>query len=55
MGGLGNMLGGFIAAFLMGIIISVGGFWGTTEWSYVFAFLFFIIMMFVRPRGLFAR
>lgn len=55
MGGLGNMLGGFLAAFLMGIIISVGGFWGTTEWSYVFAFLFFIIIMFVRPRGLFAR
>ena len=55
MGGLGNMLGGFIADFLLGIIISVGGFWGTTEWSYVFAFLFFIIMMFVRPRGLFAR
>ncbi|MCA3325676.1 MAG: branched-chain amino acid ABC transporter permease [Roseomonas sp.] len=55
MGGLGNMLGGFLAAFLMGVIISVGGFWGTTEWSYVFAFLFFIIIMFVRPRGLFAR
>ena len=55
MGGLGNMLGGFLAAFLMGVIISVGGFWGTTEWSYVFAFLLFIIMMFVRPRGLFAR
>jgi branched-chain amino acid transport system permease protein len=55
MGGLGNMLGGFLAAFLMGIIVSVGGFWSSTEWSYVFAFLFFIIMMFLRPRGLFAR
>ncbi len=55
MGGLGNMLGGFLAAFLMGVIISVGGFWGSTEWSYVFAFLFFIVMMFVRPRGMFAR
>jgi len=55
MGGLGNMLGGFLAAFLMGIIVSVGGFWSSTEWSYVFAFLFFIIMMFMRPRGLFAR
>jgi branched-chain amino acid transport system permease protein len=55
MGGLGNMLGGFLAAFLMGVIVSVGGFWSSTEWSYVFAFLFFIIMMFLRPRGLFAR
>ena len=55
MGGLGNMLGGFLAAFLMGVIVSVGGFWSSTEWSYVFAFLFFIIMMFLRPRGLFTR
>jgi branched-chain amino acid transport system permease protein len=55
MGGLGNMLGGFLAAFLMGLIISVGGFWGTTEFSYVVAFAFFIIVMFIRPQGLFAR
>lgn len=55
MGGLGNMLGGFLAAFLMGIIVSVGGFWGTTELSYVVAFGFFIVTMFARPRGLFAR
>ncbi|MCB4822239.1 branched-chain amino acid ABC transporter permease [Roseicella aerolata] len=55
MGGLGNMLGGFLAAFLMGLIISVGGFWGTTEFSYVVAFAFFIIVMFLRPKGLFAR
>ncbi|MCO6415026.1 branched-chain amino acid ABC transporter permease [Siccirubricoccus sp. KC 17139] len=55
MGGLGNMLGGFLAAFLMGLIISVGGFWGNTEYSYVIAFLFFILTIFARPRGLFAR
>src|SRR3954469_532144 len=55
MGGLGNMLGGFLAAFLMGLIISVGGFLGTTEFSYVIAFAFFIVTMFVRPQGLFAR
>jgi branched-chain amino acid transport system permease protein len=55
MGGLGNMLGGFLAAFLMGIIVSVGGFWGTTEFSYVVAFGFFIVTIFARPRGLFAR
>ncbi len=44
-----------IAAFLMGLIVSVGGFWGNTEFSYVIAFLFFIVTIFVRPRGLFAR
>ena len=55
MGGLGNMLGGFLAAFIMGIIVSVGGFWGTTEFSYVVAFGFFIVTIFARPKGLFAR
>src|SRR3712207_2622505 len=55
MGGLGNMLGGFLAAFLMGLLVSVGGFWWNTEMSYVVAFLFFIAVMFLRPRGLFAR
>jgi branched-chain amino acid transport system permease protein len=55
LGGLGNMLGGFLAAFLMGVIISTGGFWWNTEMSYVVAFAFFILMMFVRPRGIFTR
>jgi branched-chain amino acid transport system permease protein len=55
MGGLGNMLGGFLAAFLMGLIVSTGGFWWNTEMSYVVAFLFFILIIFLRPRGLFAR
>ncbi len=55
MGGLGNMLGGFLAAFLMGVIISTGGFWWNTEMSYVVAFACFIVVMFARPRGLFAR
>ncbi|WP_135467205.1 branched-chain amino acid ABC transporter permease [Crenalkalicoccus roseus] len=55
MGGLGNMLGGFLAAFLMGLIVSTGGFWWNTEMSYVVAFLFFILVIFLRPRGLFAR
>lgn len=55
MGGLGNMLGGFLAAFLMGVIVSTGSFWWNTEMSYVIAFGFFIVVIFARPRGLFAR
>src|SRR6187549_3038126 len=39
LGGLGNMIGGFIAAFIMSQIISVGGFYTSVELSYVFAFL----------------
>jgi len=55
MGGLGNMIGGFIAAFIFAEIISVGGLWLDLEWGYVFAFCFFIGMMFIRPEGLLAR
>jgi branched-chain amino acid transport system permease protein len=52
LGGLGNMIGGFIAAFIFAQFISVGGFFLAQEWGYVLAFLFFIGMMFWRPQGI---
>jgi len=55
LGGLGNFIGGFVAAFLFAQIISLGGLYSDLEWGYVLAFAFFILMMFVRPRGLLAR
>jgi branched-chain amino acid transport system permease protein len=55
LGGLGNMIGGFVAAFVFAEIISVSGLYMDLEWGYVFAFVFFIVMMFFRPRGLLAR
>jgi branched-chain amino acid transport system permease protein len=55
LGGLGNMIGGFIAAFIMSQIISIGGYYSSNELSYVFAFIFFIVLMLARPRGILAR
>jgi branched-chain amino acid transport system permease protein len=55
LGGLGNMIGGFIAAFLFAEIISVSGLYLDLEWGYVFAFSFFVVLMFIRPQGLLAR
>jgi len=55
LGTLGNFAGGFVAAFVFAEIISVGGLYLDLEWGYVFAFAFFIVMMFVRPEGLMAR
>ncbi|QQS12131.1 MAG: branched-chain amino acid ABC transporter permease [Rhodospirillales bacterium] len=55
LGGLGNFIGGFVAAFIFAEIISVGGLYLDLEWGYVFAFVFFIVMMFLRPEGLLAR
>jgi len=54
-GGLGNFVGGFFAAFVFAEIISLGGLFSDLEWGYVLAFAFFIVMMFIRPAGLFAR
>lgn len=55
LGGLGNMIGGFIAAFIMSEIIAIGGFYLDLEWGYVIAFVFFIVMMFVRPEGILGK
>ena len=55
LGGLGNFVGGFVAAFVFAEIISLGGLFSDLEWGYVLAFAFFIVMMFVRPAGLLAR
>ena len=55
LGGLGNLVGGFVAAFLFAQFISVGGYVFHLEWGYVLAFVFFIAMMFWKPQGLFAR
>jgi branched-chain amino acid transport system permease protein len=55
LGGLGNFVGGFVAAFVFAELISIGGLYLDLEWGYVFAFAFFILMMFIRPQGLLAR
>jgi len=55
LGGLGNMLGGFIASFIFAQFIAVGGFFFAIEWGYVIAFAFFIAVMFWRPRGILGK
>ena len=55
LGGLGNLLGGFVAAFVFAQFIAVGGFFFHLEWGYVLAFVFFIAVMFWRPRGILGK
>jgi branched-chain amino acid transport system permease protein len=55
LGGLGNMIGGFVAAFIFSQVIAVGGFYLELEWGYVIAFAIFIVMMFIRPQGILGR
>jgi branched-chain amino acid transport system permease protein len=55
LGGLGNMIGGFAAAFIMSEIISIGGFYFSHEIGEVLAFVVFIGLIFLRPQGIFGR
>jgi branched-chain amino acid transport system permease protein len=55
LGGLGSMFGAFVAAFIMSQVISVGGVLISTEMGYVIAFVIFIVLMFIRPGGIFAK
>lgn len=55
LGGLGNLIGGFVAAFVFAQFISVGGFFLQLEWGYVIAFVFFIATMFWKPEGLLSK
>ena len=55
LGGLGNMVGAFVASFIMSEIISIAGVVWSTEMGYVIAFVVFIVMMFVRPAGILTR
>jgi len=53
LGGLGSMIGGFIAAVMISQFIAVGSSCFATEWGYAIAFLFFMVVVFIRPQGLF--
>ena len=55
LGGLGNLAGGFLAAFVMGQVISVGSFFVSNDLATVLAFVAFILLMFLRPQGLLSR
>ena len=55
LGGLGNLIGGLVAAFVFAQFISVGGFFLQLEWGYVIAFVFFIAVMFWKPEGLLSK
>jgi branched-chain amino acid transport system permease protein len=55
LGGLGNMFGGVVAAFIMSQIISIVGYYFSIEISYVLAFVLFIVLIVIRPQGILGR
>lgn len=51
-GGMGNLMGGFISAFIIGIVTSVTAVLSSKEVADIVALLMFIGMMMFRPQGL---
>jgi branched-chain amino acid transport system permease protein len=51
-GGMGNLLGGFISAFIIGVATSVAAVLYTNELADILALVLFVLVMLVRPQGL---
>jgi branched-chain amino acid transport system permease protein len=52
LGGMGNMLGGFIGAFIIGIVTSLSAALTSTEIADIITLVIFIAVILVRPQGL---
>lgn len=55
LGGLGNVFGAALAGLLLGIMQNLFATFVSVEMSTTFVFLFFIVVMLVRPYGIFGR
>jgi branched-chain amino acid transport system permease protein len=52
LGGMGNLLGGFIGAFIIGIVTAVSAVLTSTEIAGIIALVIFIMVVLIRPQGL---
>ncbi len=53
LGGMGNLLGGFIGAFIIGIVTSLSAVLTSTEIAEILVMTLFIVVVLIRPQGLF--
>jgi branched-chain amino acid transport system permease protein len=54
-GGVGNVYGGVLAAFFLGLVENFGIWHLSGEWKDALSFSVFIIFLFVRPQGMFGK
>ena len=52
LGGMGNLLGGLIGAFIIGVVTSVGSVLFNPEAGEILALLMFILIILIRPQGI---
>jgi branched-chain amino acid transport system permease protein len=55
LGGFGSIGGAFIAAFLVGLLENIAGFYLPTEYKQLWIFLLFLAVVVLRPQGLLGR
>lgn len=53
LGGFGNIGGAFLAAIIVGLVENVGGFFVGPEFKYTLVFVLYLIVITIRPKGLF--
>jgi branched-chain amino acid transport system permease protein len=53
LGGFGNIGGAFLAGILVGLIENVGGFLIGPEFKYTLVFVLYLVVISIRPKGLF--
>ncbi len=53
LGGFGNIAGAFLAGILVGLVENVGGFFIGPQFKYTLVFLLYLVVITIRPKGLF--
>jgi branched-chain amino acid transport system permease protein len=54
-GGIGNLRGAMVGGLLLGVLESMGGGFISSQYQDTFAFLALILVLLVRPQGLFGQ
>lgn len=55
MGGFGSVMGAFVSGALVGLVEILGGLLVGPAWKYAIVFALYLVVVFVRPQGLFGR
>jgi len=53
LGGFGNIKGAMLAGLLVGVVEAMGGFYLGSAWKYAIVFAIYLVVMQIRPKGLF--
>lgn len=55
LGGLGNYVGAFVGGLIIGVAEMLGGYWISPAYKHAVSFVIFIIILLVKPEGLFGK